>query len=122
MIIDHIGITVKNYTKSKKFYVDLLVSIDIVLVMEYQGWAGFGRNNKPEFWITENNKLDSALHIAFGAENREKVRNFYDTAIKLGEKDNGAPAIRDKYHQNYYGAFIIDHDGNNIEAVCHNPE
>ncbi len=62
------------------------------------------------------------MHIAFATENREQVRAFYEAALTAGGKDNGAPGIRERYHPNYYGAFIIDPDGHNVEAVCHKPE
>jgi catechol 2,3-dioxygenase-like lactoylglutathione lyase family enzyme len=96
--------------------------LGIGLVAEVQGWAGFGRNGRPQFWFGVGAGPQKPMHIAFAAENREQVRAFYLAAIGAGAKDNGAPGIREIYHPNYYGAFVIGPDGHNIEAVCHAPE
>ena len=122
MLIDHIGLSVSDYERSKAFYSKVLAPLDVTLIMEVKGFAGFGKRGKPEFWIGESPNTQVPMHIAFVAENREAVRQFYDTAIQAGAKDNGAPGIREIYHPNYYGAFVLDPDGHNIEAVCHEPE
>lgn len=122
MIIDHIGFVVSDYEKSKNFYLKCLSPLNIELVMEVEGWAGFGRNEKPEFWFGPDGDAHQPLHVAFTADSREQVKQFYEAALKAGGKDNGAPGIREIYHPNYYGAFVIDPDGHNIEAVCHKPE
>lgn len=122
MIIDHIGIDITDYQASKKFFTSALAPLSIVLVTEVPGWAGFGKGGKPEFWFHEGPVKAPPMHIAFIAENRSAVRAFYDAALEAGGKDNGAPGIREMYHPNYYGAFIIGPDGHNIEAVCHAPE
>lgn len=119
MIIDHIGLAISDYERSKEFYAKTLAPLNIELVTEVQGWAGFGKNGKPEFWFGEHEKTQHPIHIAFLAESREEVDQFYEAAIAAGAKDNGKPGIREIYHPNYYGAFIIDPDGHNIEAVCH---
>ena len=90
--------------------------------MQHDGWTGFGKNGKPEFWIVEAPDVHKPMHITFTADNREQVRQFYDAAMAAGAKDSGKPGIREEYHPNYYGAFVIDPDGHNIEAVCHTPE
>ena len=120
MIIDHIGFAISNHENSKEFYSKALAPLGIELVAEVQGWAGYGKNGKPEFWFGEHNKVQNPMHIAFAADTREQVDNFYKEAIAAGAKDNGKPGIREIYHPNYYGAFVIDPDGHNIEAVCHN--
>jgi catechol 2,3-dioxygenase-like lactoylglutathione lyase family enzyme len=122
MIIDHIGFVVSNYDKSKTFYLKCLAPLKIELVMEIDGWAGFGKNQKPEFWFGAYGVAHKPIHIAFTAESREQVNQFYTAALEAGGKDNGAPGIREIYHPNYYGAFVFDPDGHNIEAVCHKPE
>jgi len=122
MIIDHISISVGNYNESKNFYQKALEPLGYNLIMEIMGWAGFGFNKKGEFWMTEGDKAVNPMHIAFLAETRQQVYDFYKAAIEAGGKDNGPPGIRTIYHPNYYGAFVIGPDGHNIEAVCHKPE
>ena len=119
MIIDHILFSVSDYEVSKKFYSGTLAPLGIELVMELQGWAGFGKNGKPEFWFGVDENPHSPMHIALCAENHKQVDQFYQAAMSAGGKDNGEPGIRGHYHPNYYGAYIIDPDGHNIEAVCH---
>ncbi len=122
MIIDHIGLAVGDYGKSKEFFAKALAPLGITLIAEVAGWAGFGRSGKPEFWFGTHSQPAAAMHIAFAAENRQQVRAFYQAALAAGGVDNGAPGIREIYHPNYYGAFVLDPDGHNIEAVCHRPE
>lgn len=122
MIIDHIGIPVSNFEASKSFFKKALAPLGIEFVTEVRGWAGFGRNGRPQFWFGTGEAASAPLHIAFSAGNRSQVRAFYDAALAAGGKDNGAPGIREIYHPNYFGAFIIGPDGHNIEAVCHADE
>jgi len=122
MIIDHIGFAVSDHEKSKRFYSVVLATLGIELVMEVQGWAGFGKAGKAEFWFGPDEKVQHPMHIAFGADSREHVDAFYQAAIAAGATDNGKPGVREIYHPNYYGAFVIDPDGHNIEAVCHRAE
>ncbi len=119
MAIDHIGLNVTDYDKSKAFYREALAPLGIGLVMEVEGWAGFGPEGKPEFWFGEHDLHQRPMHICFRANSRAEVDAFYAAAIAAGGQDNGAPGIREHYHPNYYGAFVIDPDGHNIEAVCH---
>jgi catechol 2,3-dioxygenase-like lactoylglutathione lyase family enzyme len=122
MIIDHVGFAVSNYPHSKSFYTDALAPLGISLITEVMGWAGFGKAGKPEFWFGEGTAAGLPIHVAFVAESREQVRQFYAAALQAGATDNGAPGIRAHYHPDYYGAFVIGPDGHNIEAVCHLPE
>lgn len=122
MIIDHIAVAVRDYARSKEFYREALAPLQIELVMEFGQAAGFGRESKPVFWIGAQPEHPRPVHVAFAARNRAAVRDFYQAALKAGGKDNGAPGMREIYHPNYYGAFVLDPDGNNIEAVCHDPE
>lgn len=84
--------------------------------------AAFGPEPKPVFWISEETQASTPRHVAFSAPNRAAVDAFYEAALANGGKDNGAPGPRPIYHENYYGAFVLDPDGNNVEAVCHAPE
>ena len=126
-MIDHTGFSVSNYDEAKKFYTEILETLGYELVMEVAPpmhavrACGFGPKDKPAFWISEEGKTTPRSHIAFLAPTREAVDVFYAKALELGATDNGAPGIREHYHPNYYGAFVIDQDGHNIEAVCHNP-
>jgi catechol 2,3-dioxygenase-like lactoylglutathione lyase family enzyme len=122
MIIDHIGIAVSDYQRSKAFFRDALAPLGIELVIEVEGWAGMGKGDKAELWFGEHTAAHPPMHIAFVADNREQVRAFYRAALAAGGQDNGAPGVREIYHPNYYGAFVIAPDGHNIEAVCHQAE
>ena len=118
MILDHIGGSVSDLPKSKAFYEAALAPLGIKLMMEFDGACGFGKD-APQFWIDGGDGTKLPSHVAFRAANRAEVDAFYDAALKAGGKDNGAPGLREIYHPHYYGAFILDPDGNNIEAVCH---
>jgi catechol 2,3-dioxygenase-like lactoylglutathione lyase family enzyme len=126
-MIDHVGFSVSDYARAKAFYENALAPLGYVLVMEFvepQGGppaAGFGMGGKPDFWIGGQGGLDKPVHIAIAAKDRPAVDAFYRAALAAGGKDNGAPGVRPHYHANYYGAFVLDPDGNNIEAVCHAP-
>ncbi|MGC4027679.1 MAG: VOC family protein [Steroidobacteraceae bacterium] len=122
MIIDHIGLAVSDYSQSKAFFTRALAPLGITLVMEVEGWAGFGRDGKPELWFGTHSQVQNPMHIAFVAGSRDQVNAFYEAALKAGARDNGPPGVREIYHPSYYGAFVIGPDGHNIEAVCHRPE
>lgn len=117
-MIDHIGIQVTDLGKSVAFYTKALAPLGYVLVMQQEQFAGFGVAGKPDFWIGVG-KPDNKLHVAFRAKGRAEVRAFYDAAIAAGGVDNGGPGVREIYHPDYYGAFVRDPDGHNVEAVCH---
>lgn len=121
-MIDHMGITVSNYETSKAFYQAVLAPLGYEVVMELEGWGGLGAQGKPDFWLQQGESTQPTIHVAFRSENRSTVDAFYEAALKAGGKDNGAPGIREHYHPNYYGAFVFDPDGHNIEAVCHEAE
>jgi catechol 2,3-dioxygenase-like lactoylglutathione lyase family enzyme len=122
MILDHIGLAVRDFTKSGTFYRRALAPLRIQTVFEGEGWAMLGRDDRPQFWFGLQGIPPGPLHIAFAAENREQVRAFHRAALAAGGRDNGAPGVRARYHPNYYGAFVFDPDGHNVEAVCHLPE
>jgi catechol 2,3-dioxygenase-like lactoylglutathione lyase family enzyme len=123
-MIDHIGFPVSDYERAKTFYTNALAPLGYSLIMEVvqeqTGFpaAGFGINAKPDFWIGGEGGLNRPVHIAITTNDRATVDAFYKAAIAAGGRDNGAPGLRPRYHANYYGAFVLDHDGHNIEAVC----
>ncbi|MGZ9718850.1 VOC family protein [Rhizobium miluonense] len=119
-MLDHVTIGVRNLERSKIFYDAILRPLGIErLYAEGETFAGYGIGGKAFFWIGERDVPQTGAHVAFSAENREFVDEFHRVAILAGGTDNGAPGLRPHYHPNYYGAFILDPDGHNIEAVCH---
>jgi catechol 2,3-dioxygenase-like lactoylglutathione lyase family enzyme len=120
-VFDHIGIGVTNLQASKTFFLRALAPLGIGAVMEVSDAVGLGRGQKPSFWLGATDGKPVPLHIAFAAEDRRQVDEFYRLAIAAGGKDNGPPGIRPHYHPNYYAAFVTGPDGHNIEAVCHRP-
>ena len=131
-MIDHIVLSVKSYEKSKAFYTKVLATLGYALVMEpMPKVGGFGQHGKPDFWIgevrptywSEGHAVGAApVHVAFKAPNRAAVAAFHAAALEAGAKDFGGPGPRPIYHPDYYGAFVIDPDGNNVEAVVHRAE
>ena len=121
-MIDHVSLHVSDYEKSKRFFERALATLGYTVIMEFGGAvAGLGAGGKPDFWIAQG-EAGNPVHIAFVSANRGTVDAFYHAAIAAGGRDNGAPGLRPQYHPNYYGAFVFDPDGNNIEAVCHTAE
>lgn len=122
-MLDHIGLDVASYEVGKKFYELALAPMGYGIVEETHGFCGFGPPGRPQFWIHETAAGQSEalqpVHVAFNAGNRAAVDAFYAAAIAAGARDNGPPGLREIYHPNYYGAFVFDPDGHNIEAVCH---
>jgi catechol 2,3-dioxygenase-like lactoylglutathione lyase family enzyme len=120
-VLDHVGLNVKDYARSRAFYEQALAPLGWSVVMAFDDWkaAGFGTADKPDFWITEREPYGTGTHVAFGAADRAAVDAFYAAALAAGGRDNGAPGVREMYSPTYYGAFVLDADGNNIEAVCH---
>jgi catechol 2,3-dioxygenase-like lactoylglutathione lyase family enzyme len=128
-IVDHLGLQFGDYARALRFYRQVLAPLNITAIMEvtkeesgsYEG-TGFGRNGEPSFWISGGERTAPRIHIAFVAETRAAVDRFFEAALAAGGVDNGAPGIRAHYHPNYYGAFVLDPEGHNIEAVCHSPQ
>ncbi|MGE0548608.1 MAG: VOC family protein [Kofleriaceae bacterium] len=121
-MLDHIGIAASDLKASIAFYTKALAPLGYTLIMSFEGQAaGFGIAPKPDFWIGKEDKPATRTHVAFRANGRAEVRAFYEAAIAAGGKDNGPPGVRAEYHPDYYGAFVLDPDGHNIEAVCHEP-
>ena len=125
-MIDHTGISVSDYERSQALYVAALAPIGYQLLMEVpaeltgsHAAAGFGVAPKPDFWVSAGGPNGAPVHVAFRVTHRALVDAFYAAAIAAGGTDNGAPGLRPHYHSDYYGAFVRDPDGHNIEAVCH---
>jgi catechol 2,3-dioxygenase-like lactoylglutathione lyase family enzyme len=123
-MFDHVGLNVKDYAASRAFFERALAPLGYRVVMAFDEWkaAGLGTDEKPEFWISEREPRGTGTHVAFVCADRATVDAFHDAALDAGGIDNGAPGLREQYHPTYYGAFVHDPDGNNIEAVCHAPE
>lgn len=121
-MFDHVGLGVTNLAESKAFFLKALHPLGVEVAMEGPYGVGMGQNRKPSLWLFETKEQPAPLHLAFVAESRKQVEEFYKAAIAAGGKDNGAPGLRPHYHPNYYGAFVIGPDGHNVEAVCHKPE
>ncbi len=129
-MIDHAGIPVSDYAPSKRFCSTVLQTLGATPVMEVpadrseEGVAAcaFGRDGKPTFWIGGAVEMPGTPHFAFVVDTREAVVAFHRTALAEGATDNGAPGLRPHYHPDCYGAFVLDRDGYNIDAVCHKPE
>jgi catechol 2,3-dioxygenase-like lactoylglutathione lyase family enzyme len=129
-MFDHVGIRVADCPRSKRFYEVVLAPLGISLQKELtpemtggEAHCGFGGTESVDFWIgTTSDPASGPVHVAFIAKDRAAVRAFHAAAMGIGATDNGGPGLRPIYHPEYYGAFVLDPDGNNIEAVCHNPE
>ncbi len=128
-MLDHIGLKVTDLARSRGFYEAALLPLGIttlhVLTETDTGGTselvGLGRDGKAMFWITEASSAGGPIHIAFAAGDRASVDAFHHAALAAGGRDNGGPGLRPHYHATYYGAFVLDPDGNNVEAVCHRP-
>lgn len=125
-MIDHTGIASEHIEAAQKFYEAAFAALGggarMVVPKEYTGGrvvVGYGRD-QPVFWVSEGT-AGPGRHVAFSARNRAEVDAFWKAAMAAGGRDNGGPGLRAQYHPNYYGAFVLDPDGNNIEAVCHSP-
>ncbi len=131
-MIDHLSTYATDFEATKAFYTATFAPLGYAVQSEFvaewnadfptQRMVGFGKDGKPSFWVIEVKDAYTPRHIAFAAPNRAAVDAFYDQALKTGARDNGKPGLREMYHPNYYGAFVFDPDGNNVEAVCHGPE
>ena len=121
-MLDHVSLPVSKLEQSKRFYEEALSPLGYELIMEHHiSGVGFGESAKPDFWIRQG-EVGAAVHVAFASEDRATVDALHEAAMAAGGRDNGGPGLRPEYHPSYYGAFVFDPDGNNIEAVCHGPE
>jgi len=127
-MIDHIGVGVSDYAAARRFYDAALATLGIVPMIEVTAeesggdrHVGYGRDGKAFFWLSAGGARGAGMHVAFTAPDRQTVHAFYEAALAHGGRDNGAPGLRPQYHPDYYGAFVFDPDGTNVEAVCHAP-
>lgn len=121
-MLDHVNVPVADIVRSKRFYQEALAPLGYGLLVEFaDAAAGFGRAGKPDFWVSRG-AVGSGVHVAFASPDRATVDAFHAAAVSAGGRDNGRPGLRPEYHRTYYGAFVLDPDGNNIEAVHHGPE
>lgn len=120
-MLDHVTIGVGDVERSRRFYDVALLPLGIERLHRDGDAFGYGRRPKPLFWIVPRTAPQTSVHVAFAAQDRAAVERFYEAALAAGALDNGPPGIRAGYHPNYYGAFVLDPDGHNIEAVCHLP-
>ncbi len=132
IMIDHLSTYATDYSATKAFYEKALGALGHSMQMEFvaewnsdfptQRMCAFGPEGKPAFWVIEVKDAYTPRHVAFSAESRDEVTKFYQEGLANGGKDNGEPGLRPMYHEHYFGGFLIDPDGNNVEAVCHLPE
>jgi catechol 2,3-dioxygenase-like lactoylglutathione lyase family enzyme len=127
-MIDHTGLDMSDPVRSRRFYEQALAPLGYKVMMEvpteFTGGAvvlGMGAD-KPDFWLHQGTPQKPRVHVAFRAENHAQVEAFYKAALAAGGTDNGPPGPRPHYHEHYYGAFVLDPDGHNIEACCHDPQ
>jgi catechol 2,3-dioxygenase-like lactoylglutathione lyase family enzyme len=124
-MFDHVGLNVRDYAASRAFYEQALGPLGYRVVMAFDNWkaAGLGTDeSKPEFWVAQREPFGTGTHVAFTCDDRATVDAFHQSALTAGGTDNGSPGIREDYHPTYYAAYVLDPDGNNVEAVCHDPE
>jgi catechol 2,3-dioxygenase-like lactoylglutathione lyase family enzyme len=121
-VFDHVSVNVSDYEVSKRFYEQTLAPLGYSVQLELAEWkmAGFGTEGvASDFWIGEREPLAMGVHVAFQAPDHATVDAFHAAGVAAGGTDNGSPGIREQYHPTYYGAYVLDPDGNNVEAVCH---
>jgi catechol 2,3-dioxygenase-like lactoylglutathione lyase family enzyme len=121
-MFDHVGIGVSDYAASKAFFLEALEPLGVAVVQEGPLGVELSPKGKASLCLSRAEEKPARLHLAFTAENRRQVDDFYRAALEAGGRDNGAPGLRPHYHPNYYAAFVIGPDGHNIEVVCHEPE
>jgi catechol 2,3-dioxygenase-like lactoylglutathione lyase family enzyme len=124
VIIDHLTIGVSDLDRSRRFYAQALAPLGFE---ELGSWSGeereisFGTPTEDDFGLSDRYEAGGQVHIAFAADSREQVDAFHAAALAAGGTDNGAPGPRPEYSEGYYGAFVLDPDGHNVEAVFHAP-
>ena len=122
-MIDHVTLNVRDFETARRFYEEALRPLGYSVQFESGALAGLGTGEGvPDFWIAQRGEPSAPVHVALQSPDRATVDAFYEAAVRAGGRDNGPPGVRAHYHEHYYGAFVHDPDGNNIEAVCHAPE
>jgi catechol 2,3-dioxygenase-like lactoylglutathione lyase family enzyme len=121
-VIDHLTVGVSDLARSRDFYIRALIPLGFSEIREWREGVQeieFGLEEAPDFAISSAYQTGAPVHVAFAADRREQVDAFYAAAIAAGGRDNGPPGVRPEYSESYYGAFVLDPDGHNVEAVCH---
>ena len=120
-MFDHVGLNVQDFERSRAFYGQALEPLGLKETAAFEEWkaASFGPEGKHGFWVVQREPYGTGTHVAFTVNDREAVDAYHAAGVAAGGTDNGAPGIREQYHPTYYAAFVLDPDGNNIEAVCH---
>jgi catechol 2,3-dioxygenase-like lactoylglutathione lyase family enzyme len=118
-VLDHLGLAVADVPRAREFYKAALAPLGFEIVMEFGEAVAFGLPGKPQFWLRGGGRPGEPVHVAFHAADRARVDAFHAAALAAGGVDNGAPGLRSHYHPTYYAAFVLDPEGNNVEAVCH---
>ena len=121
-VIDHVTLNVRDVEAAKAFYTEALRPLGYSLALEFLEGAGYASEGKPDFFLAQRGEPSTPVHVAFRSHDRKTVDAFYEAALAAGGEDNGPPGIRRVYHEYYYGAYVLDPEGNNIEAVTHEPE
>ena len=118
-MIDHVGLNVRDVAASKAFYERALAPLAYTVARDYGAHVGFrSPEGRFDFWIAERGEPTTGAHVSFRVESRDLVDAFHAAGLEAGGRDNGPPGLRPQYHERYYGAFVLDPDGNNVEAVC----
>jgi catechol 2,3-dioxygenase-like lactoylglutathione lyase family enzyme len=118
-MIDHLKLHVRDVERSRAFYERALAPLGYRVMLEpAPGEVGFGAE-RPDFWLARARTAVGFAHVAFGVDTTDLVDAFHAAALEAGGRDNGGPGMRPQYHRAYYGGFVLDPDGNNVEAVCH---
>jgi catechol 2,3-dioxygenase-like lactoylglutathione lyase family enzyme len=120
-MIDHVSLYVDDLELEKVFYAQALQPIGYELVMDFPEWCGFAADGIPNFFLSQRSETSAPTHVAFSAPDRAAVDAFHEAGLAAGGRDNGPPGIRQVYHEHYYGAYVFDPEGNNVEAVTHKP-
>lgn len=120
-MLDHAVIVVTDLDRSRAFYERALSPLGVTVAYDRPGRVGFA-DTRLFFFLSTDGPPSGPVHLAFGAPVRAACDAFHAAALAAGGVDNGAPGPRPQYHAAYYGAFVLDPDGNNVEAVCHRPE
>jgi catechol 2,3-dioxygenase-like lactoylglutathione lyase family enzyme len=120
-MFDHVGVNVRDFERSRAFYRQALEPLGLQETAAFEEWkaAVFGPEGRYGFWVVQREPYGTGTHLAFTCDDRETVDAFHAAALAAGGTDNGSPGLREHYHPTYYGAFVLDPDGNNVEAVCH---
>jgi catechol 2,3-dioxygenase-like lactoylglutathione lyase family enzyme len=121
-MLDHAGLNVRDIAAARRFYEETLAPLGYTLAVDGGEYLGFrSADGELDFWLAQRGEPSAGTHIAFRARDRAAVDAYHRAALAAGGTDNGAPGVRAEYHEQYYGAYVLDPAGNNVEAVCHGP-